>query len=468
MVELRRGARAGRLPAVARLLARSMTGPVETDPGLFTVSTWFSLATATRPSAHGRFSWRVYDPYDYRSSAPAPRATEPPTLWRILDQAGYRVAVIDYPRGPLESLAHGLQLVDWSPHDRVHGGPASVPEAFAGQAVAHYGADPCDGNCDRVTLEDADDYRAFGEDLCRRALAKARLFNERIAGEGFDLACLAFGEAHCAGHRCWHLHDPAHPRHRVALAGRAGDPVDAVYRALDQAIGEVVEAAGDVDILLLAHLGMTRNQHAQQATLRALAALNEVLPHGLPAHAPAHLAAALPAAGRRRAAAKCFALELGNSGLGLRVNLLGRERFGRIRPGGELIAYLRELRQELLALRHLDDDAPVFEGAMLTRDSHGDDHVLPDLVLGWNRRRTFRGVRSPLVGAFPGDYSPRRSGDHRALGGYAFADGGGAGRGPRVHACDIGATLAARYGLRMPDADGRVIDAWLRRPPMTR
>jgi hypothetical protein len=44
-------------------------------------------------------------------------------------------------------------------------------------------------------------------------------------GGHWDLFLLVYKEAHCAGHQCWHLVDPAHPAYSQDAAERLADPL---------------------------------------------------------------------------------------------------------------------------------------------------------------------------------------------------------------------------------------------------
>ena len=82
-----------------------------------------------------------------------------------------------------------------------------------------------------------------------------------LSSEAWDFVFYVFSEAHCAGHNCWHLHDPSHPRYMSQLVATVRpQPVAAVYEELDRAIGNIIEQAGDDAIccLLLSH-GMNSN-----------------------------------------------------------------------------------------------------------------------------------------------------------------------------------------------------------------
>ena len=67
---------------------------------------------------------------------------------------------------------------------------------------------------------------------------------------GWDFFAQVFTEAHCAGHQCWHLHDPSHPNHDPDMVSLTGDPLREVYRAIDRAIGEILRRVDDKTLVV--------------------------------------------------------------------------------------------------------------------------------------------------------------------------------------------------------------------------
>ena len=106
----------------------------------------------------------------------------------------------------------------------------------------------------------AAEWARLRDKLVTAVQARAAMAGSILSSEAWDFVFYVFTEAHCAGHNCWHLHDPSHPRYMSQLAATVGaDPVAAVYEELDRAIGNIIEQAGDDAIcaLLLSH-GMGR------------------------------------------------------------------------------------------------------------------------------------------------------------------------------------------------------------------
>ena len=92
------------------------------------------------------------------------------------------------------------------------------------------------GLCDHKRLRTAADFAAFRDALVARVQVKLAASQELLRQGPWDLFMPVFGESHCIGHQCWHLHDASHPRYDAAIASAIGDPLLTVYRAIDEAI----------------------------------------------------------------------------------------------------------------------------------------------------------------------------------------------------------------------------------------
>lgn len=103
----------------------------------------------------------------------------------------------------------------------------------------------------------------------------------------------------------------------------------------------------------------------------------------------------------------------------IRLNLKGRDPFGRVEPGEECDALVDQLKQDLYALRQPGTDAPIVERVSTADEIFGPDHHpnTPDLIVVF---RTDLGrleaCTSPSVGLIEVPLnSPGypRTGDHR-------------------------------------------------------
>ena len=233
-------ARGGQLPNVGALL-EAFDGRELTNPdGLFVGAVWPTLYTGTSPGVHGRW-WPGHletGTYQVRPYEPSTLGAAP--LWVTASAAGRRVAVIDAPHAPTRADPGLTQLSDWGGHEPAPAGFLASSPTLAEDVIAEFGAHPID-DCDRYARNGRLD--ELVRDMQRGIERKTELSCTLLDRADWDLFFTVFTEGHCAGHQCWHLHDPDHPKHDAARAGVVGDPVVDVYQRLDRALGEVLAAS---------------------------------------------------------------------------------------------------------------------------------------------------------------------------------------------------------------------------------
>lgn len=511
---VRQWARAGILPTFQRLLTEGLVGESESVDALFVGATWPSLYTGVNPARHGIHSLIQLRPgtYEfYRCYTGENLRREP--FWDLLSRAGRRVAVLDVPLSGISQELNGIQSVEWGSHDANYGFCASPPE-FAADLLMRFGPYPFKGSCNAGGRQ-PEDFLAFRDDLLTAVRTKADLTRHYLRQGGWDFFCQVFTESHCIGHQCWHLHDPSHPGHDAAVTAVTGDPMQDVYVAIDKAIGEILAEVGPETtvVVLLGHrmahkfgaqfllpeiltrLGVAQvRKPTENAATRVDAVLTrlwQAMPAALQGvlSAPRLLARRwldarvpdeppLPPSVRSLDAehSQVFLMDTGFPASGLRLNIVGREPRGLIRPE-DVDACCERLAVDLLALVHDDTGAPAIRRVRRTRDLFAGEHLdlLPDLLVEWDDQRPLGSaicgspggsvvrLRSPRTGLVEGTNTYVRTGDHRREGLFMAL-------GPGIHPgtlartvsiMDFAPTFCALLDTPMPDVDGRVISELL-------
>ena len=492
----------GTLPALAALSKRGLVGRTRGLEGFFVGSTWASLYTGTNPAKHGLHYQMQLVPGSYRLEDRAAGAfVERDPFWRVLSRAGKRVAVLDVPLSRIERELDGVQVVEWGGHDAFFGYSALPPE-LASHIEARYGRHPAGASCDAAG-RNADAYRDFISALERGVQRKGAWSAELLARGGWDLFMQVFTESHCVGHQCWHLHDPAHPAHEATVAAITGDPLRAVYRAIDREIGLLVEAAGDAHVIVFAAHGMASRYGAHFLLRDVLFVLGVAAPPAKPMrarvrdttarawHAAPEWMRALARPLRRRIASDhashpgsagigvdpersfCFPISNGLAVSGIRLNLAGREPSGTLAPGEQADRFVEQLERDLLAIVDDASGAALVARVVRTRELYEGEHLdsLPDLLIEWNERvangSTALGdgtgsrvtARSEKVGTITGTNDYGRSGEHRP-GGWLAAAGPGIEHGileREPSLLDLAPTFARILGVELPGVDGAPI-----------
>lgn len=508
---LRRWAEEGVLPNLRSLMARGLVGATRSVEGFFIGSTWPSFYTGLTPARHGFHYFIQLKPGTYNLYRPSDEgivARDP--FWTHLSRAGRRVAILDVPLSRIDPSINGIQVVEWGGHDSVYGFQASSPELVE-RIKSRCGEYPQGASCDGAHRTTAD-YRAFTEVLLEGARLKAELTKHFLSHGGWDFFMQVFTESHCAGHQCWHLHDNTHPAHDRSIVWATGDPLLKVYAAIDGAIGELLEAAGDALVMVVAAHGMSHWYGAQFLLQEILFRLGAACP---PVRGPARdklssamtgsrwmwrrlpppiqrllqplrrrILAAITPAGRLPAIAAdlrtsyCFPVSNGLAIGGIRLNLSGREPSGILEPS-QADEFCKNLSADLLSIVDERTKKPLVKRVLRTADIYtGEclDH-LPDLLVEWSDEAptgstvvgkgaaaTVR-ARSPKIGVIEGANDYGRTGEHRPEGLF-IAAGPGVRPGllPReISILDFAPTFGKLLGVELPDADGRPIDELLQK-----
>jgi predicted AlkP superfamily phosphohydrolase/phosphomutase len=490
-------AREGVLPAFKALLDKGLVGHTQSVPALYVQCNWPAFYTGTGPAKQGVHSWSQLTPGSYEFyRAYTPDHVKSTPFWDHLSAAGRRVAILDVPHSGPSPRINGVQLVEWGAHDANHGFVTS-PATLAAEVVATFGEHPQRGLCDANRT--AAELVEFRDGLLTGIRGKVAITNHFLAQEDWDFFAQVFTESHCIGHQAWHLHDPAHPRHAKADVAIAGDPVKDVYIAIDRAIGEILaEVDEETTVVVLASHGMQGKYPAQFMLGDILARLgvavnkaeadgsarwfgvkrvaDSVLTWGWQ-HLPRFVKAPLnPLRYRARdwvatpardlpltldpAAGKCFIIPNNHTHGGIRVNLIGREPEGKVRPE-EMDAFLDELSRDLMAIVNRETGKRIVNRILRTKD-HFDGPLtehFPDLLVEWTCAEPVRSIASPKLGRLDKEYIYCRTGEHNPAGMFiAYGPGIAPGRVERLTSImDFAPTFCEALGVTVAEFDGRAI-----------
>ena len=509
---LRSWADDGTLPNISRLMSDALIGELNTVDTLYPGSIWPSFYTASNPAEHGLY-WLsqlkcgTYDTVLLNAEDFGCRKA----LWDVIGEAGLRVLVVDVPLSCLSPQLHGTQIVEWHAHDRIFGFQ-TTPPALRNRVQQLVGSHPSPTPCDSRKRSHAD-YRDLANRLSKGAELRGRLSRELLTTEPWNFAIHVFSEAHCAGHQLWHTHDSKHPAFDEASKSTSSDLIRKVYVAIDHAVGEILEQvsesttvvlmslhdmsymAGTMGLLrqILVKLGATAESvptapslatTPAQQLMGKLSAIYRTLPQSF--RTPLYefrtkLRNRLRDAKRSGPPqlwfdpinSKCFDVEMGPAVGGIRLNVRGREPNGILEPGPDCDAFCKELTEQLLAIKRIDNGRPlakrVLRSSALFPGELADE--LPDLIVEWefemplgtravgNGNASTLAAESHSVGrvVFVNDYC--RTGEHRS-GGLFAARGPGIKAGElarRVSALDLAPTFAAMLGVEMKSVHGVII-----------
>jgi predicted AlkP superfamily phosphohydrolase/phosphomutase len=218
----------GRLPNIERLLDDGVSGPLESQIPPWTPSAWPSLYTGVNPGKHGVFSFLKFDGYEWDVI----NATDvrERTLWEMLDEHGKSSVVVNAP-------------------------VTSPPPAIDGAIIPGYTA-PEDPDCHPAGLLDevrdaVGDYRVYARDHEKTNQGYIDSYREliRMRGEAFrylartrdpDFGFVQFQQTDTVFHE--------RPDEDEVIA--------AVYEAVDDEIGRILEECDPDTVLIASDHGM--------------------------------------------------------------------------------------------------------------------------------------------------------------------------------------------------------------------
>ena len=476
---LLRWAEAGDLPNLRRLRDGGAWGGTQTPPGFGSDSTWFTFLCGVSPGRHGRYFDSQVFPGRYEDRKYTNDDVKRDPFWMELSRAGKRVGIVDIPSAPFSGEVNGIMVVDWMTHAMLLDRTCSWPPGLADDLIAEFGSDPI-GNCDFFTSK-GDRYADLQSLMLKRIETKLGAICKLLDQGGWDLFMTSFADSHCVGHQSWHLHDPGHPAHDADWAERNGDPLHVVYRALDAALGQLLERAGEETyVVFLAGPGMRANygaNHMLDQVLRHLQAglatpgstkvdrLQKAwrrLPTGIRRLARPLSRSFLMSERRTR---KCFAVPHNEITGAIRINVVGREPHGLVRPGAEYDEFCRELTDDLMELVNLDSGQPAVREVIRTHELFEGEYLdeLPDLMVAWNCESPIKRLGSPKLKEISQAYPGVRTGDH-ARHMLFIVQGPGIRQGQIADGLDIRdlmPTMAAYLGTSLADIEGKAVEALL-------
>lgn len=487
----------GVLPNFSRLLDNALVGDVDVPRGLEAGCVWPTFYFGLRPGNMGQHDGaRLFNPESYEHQSFQPQQDSTPPLWTVLSRAGKRCAVIDAPyHYPVDGI-NGMKVVDRAGHVPAGGGDflhlRTHPPQLADEIVQRFGPDPAGGrSSDFFAMDTVEAVQEFVEIYSRRIESKTDMILHYWQQAPWDFFMSVFTEAHCAGHRCWHLHDPDYHLHDAELARQVGNPLREIYRALDRALGRLLDAvADDARVMVYLSHGMGPRHSATRMLDRVLAKLeNQTVAtrSGWLMDSARKVWRIMPEPVRKpflglrnsvtndgfqpnRAGRRFFEVYANDRTAGVRINLQGRESRGVVTES-EYAALCDRLIADLTALRNPESGEPVVREVLKTREHYSGPFLsrLPDLLVTWNRNHAINFIESDKVGRIDaqGLDMQTRTGDHRIKGRFfALAHEWQAQTMARtVNTEDLAPTLAALLGVEMGHGDGGPIPELLQPVP---
>jgi predicted AlkP superfamily phosphohydrolase/phosphomutase len=464
---LRRWSASGELRSLRRLIDSGAAGEMATASRQFPDIAFHSVYTGRGPARVGRYFFIQPRRADGRLELLGERLSAGEPFWIEAGRRGRCCVVVDTPKLEPYPPARGVHIVGWGSHGPV--GPFTAHPAELGrELLTRYGPHPV-GKCDDHG-KSAASYRSLRRRLLDGVEARRRLLLHLIRAQPWDLFFAVFAETHCVGHQFWHFYDPSHPLHPRGDGSGLGTAVRDVYAAVDRAVGDLVEAAGPgTQVILFSSQGMRPQYHgrdllsallrrwgmgsaqnvspdaADERSERAPQPLLKVLREAVPLplqyvvkrRLPRRLADALMTrfmgTVRLDLAARAFQVPNHELNPAVRINLKGRDPFGRVEPGREYEELCAFLTQRLRQLVNPATGRQALADVSVIDELYSGEHrdVLPDLTGYWSSEAPIDALYSPGYGTVLGAHKDYRTGGH-GPDGFLVMNPGGEVKGARI------------------------------------
>jgi len=489
----------GVLPTLATLLRDGSTRVLQSTSDISSGATWASLNTSVNPARHGMgFTHRQIKSgtYEIRKKYADEIGRRP--FWESFP-VGVKRLLFDVPTTEIREGGDDIHVIGWG-EEGLSAKMGSHPKSLFKEIKKKFGPHPLHGWY-QARPKSVSGWKKLRNDIINGANIRTDIFTWMLKKYSWDFAAVTFAETHWAGHLFWHLVDEDHPEHDENVRAQLGDPIKDVYISVDKAISRVIREFPEASVCIFSNTGMGPNYSGQHLLPKILERLNlgkeeadkkvrkRVFSSLLPGRkwGPAAVKRIEELVGvrniefvrriipekfwdrwtRRFLTAgndwhdmRTFSLPTDFTG-GIRINLIGREPQGKVRPGKEYEELCQKIVKSFKKLINVKTGrSAVDEVFLISELCHGEFlHEFPDVIVRWNRDASIECVSSEDIGEVCESLPDKRSGAH-TVGGFFVLRGEGIRPGKKfsdAHIVDIGPTFVKFFGGTLEDVDGRVM-----------
>lgn len=473
----------GLLPNLEKVFNNGVSGVLKTIVPAYTPAAWTSFATGVNPGKHGVFGFVDVLP-NGRKSIVSSRSVRSPTLWNILSQEGYRVAVVNVPVTYPPVKVNGIIVSGMLTPTENHG--YTYPSDLKDEILANfpdYKAIPYKDFPEMRKTKPAQDVLKAMRDRMRQV---GEVYQYLWEKEPWDLYINVLREPDVIQHLFWDDIE-------AILQGNADEDINheilKTYQAIDELIGRRIDTLDDDTVLIIlsdhgfgkrianvflskwlydnGYLSLRHAEGAKANARRQLAKIRHILVR-LGFRDPKVLIKRkqvvdkISRAGQPEVDWENTRAYAGTpSDLGIYINLKGRDPNGIVSQGDEYERIRSEIVQKLSLLEDPLLNQPVFEGVYRREDVyHGPyTYKAPDIV-AVPRDMAYH-LSSGLVfkKTIDRDVVTRLEGEHRMRGVYAIYGNGIPAQNTDAQLLDIAPTILRIMGFDVPYyMDGSAID----------
>ena len=228
----------GGMPNLARLMKAGVSGSLQSVKPPITPPAWTSFMTGKNPGKHGIYNFIKAERNDYAMTYANATARRAPTVWKLLNDAGYTVGTMNIPfTFPPEKL-NGFQISGMdTPSEN---SPFIHPPELRDELIQHLGGIQLDLRFLGAMNTDERRQQVLGEmEQLDRQWSEAALY--LLEHHTQDVMMFVFMSIDTVQHHFWHHMDKEHFLHDPERAPKFGDAVRKVYERLDAAVGQLIK-----------------------------------------------------------------------------------------------------------------------------------------------------------------------------------------------------------------------------------
>ncbi|MEO7167952.1 MAG: alkaline phosphatase family protein [Spartobacteria bacterium] len=228
----------GSMPNLAKLMKGGVSGPLDSVLPPITPPAWTSFMTGKNPGKHGIFHFVETEHGGYAMNYANATSRRSPTVWKLLNNAGYSVGTMNipftYPPEPLD----GFQISGMDTPSE--SSPFIHPPALREELLKHLGEIQLDLRFLGAMSTDERRNQVLAEmEQMDRQWTKAALY--LLDNHPQDVMMFVFMSIDTVQHYFWQHMDKDHFLHDPKLVPQFGDAIRKVYERLDAAAGQILD-----------------------------------------------------------------------------------------------------------------------------------------------------------------------------------------------------------------------------------
>ncbi len=228
----------GNMPNLAKLMNAGVSGSLESVRPPITPPAWTSFMTGKNPGKHGIFHFVETEHGGYAMNYANATSRRSPTVWKLLNDAGYSVGTMNIPfTYPPEPL-NGFQISGMDTPSE--SSPFIHPPELREELLNHLGEIQLDLRFLGAMSTDERREQVLAEmEQMDKQWTKAALY--LLENHPQDVMMFVFMSIDTVQHYFWQHMDKDHFIHDPKLAPKFGNAVRRVYERLDAAAGQIID-----------------------------------------------------------------------------------------------------------------------------------------------------------------------------------------------------------------------------------